>query len=220
MLKEYTQLNEQLYNYIIDSSLREPKVLQEHREEVNGMRMGAMQSPPDQCQFLGMLLRLINAKHIVEVGTFTGYFTLWMALNIPDDGSIIACDIEEKWSKIGRRYWEKANVDHKINLRIAPAIESMQALLKDNNYNYFDFIFIDADKENYLDYYELALLLIRPGGVIAIDNVFWGGTVVKEGVTSEEVKVIRALNKKVASDPRVTCSMLPIGDGLTLITKK
>ena len=166
-----------------------------------------------------MLLRLINAKNIIEVGTFTGYFTLWMALNIPYDGKIIACDIEEKWSKVGRRYWEKANVDHKVDLRIAPAIESLRALLEDNHYNYFDFIFIDADKESYLDYYELALLLTKPGGVIAIDNVFWGGTVVNDTVTSEEVRVIRTLNKKIANDPRVNVSMLPIGDGLTLITK-
>ncbi|SOD99149.1 class I SAM-dependent methyltransferase [Spirosoma fluviale] len=219
-MKFYTQLDDQLYKYVIANSLREPEAARLLREEVAGMRMSSMQSPPDQCQFLYFLLQMMQAKRTIEIGTFAGYFTLWTALALPEQGRIIACDVEPNWPDVGRKYWKKAYVDHKIDLRIAPALQTLQELIEQKHFNLYDFIFIDADKDNYVNYYNLALQLLRPGGLIAIDNTLWNGTVINPAVQSSDVLTIRNLNEHLRNDDRIHLSMLTIGDGLTLVVKK
>lgn len=166
------------------------------------------------------LIRLMSAKKTIEIGTFTGYSTLAVALALPEEGEIIACDISEEWTALGKKKWEQAGVAHKINLRLAPAVDTLDALLADGQESSFDFAFIDADKANYLAYYEKCLQLVRKGGVIAIDNVLWGGSVINSERNDEDTKAIRKLNEFIAKDNRVSVSMVPIGDGLTLAVIK
>ena len=162
------------------------------------------------------LIRLMSAKKTIEIGTFTGYSTLAVALALPEEGEIIACDISEEWTALGKKKWEQAGVAHKINRRLAPAVDTLDALLADGQESSFDFAFIDADKGNYPAYYEKCLKLVRKGGVIAIDNVLWGGSVIDSERNDEDTKAIRKLNEFIANDKRVSLSMVPIGDGLTL----
>lgn len=216
MKKKSLNLTDELYQYMLDASLREPEYGKMLRADTKKMLVSALQSPPEETQFIVLLTKMLNAKRILEIGTFTGYTTMLMAMDLPNDGKIIACDIDEKWTSLGREYWEQAGVADKIDLRIAPAQKTLETLIQDGYNNMFDFIFIDADKDNYITYYQLASKLVRIGGIIAIDNVFWNGAVVNELNHSSDVVAIRELNQIVLKDTHYYISMVPIGDGLTL----
>jgi predicted O-methyltransferase YrrM len=220
MSSKHLELSGELWDYIRDMSLREPDVLQRLREETAPLPLARMQISPEQGQFMGMLMRLLAARMTIEVGVFTGYSSISVALALPDDGEIIACDVNEEWTSIARRYWREAGVASKIDLRLRPAVETLDALLAEGRAGAFDFAFIDADKSNYATYYERCLQLIRPGGLIAIDNVLWHGDVINPEKKDEDTQAIRAFNKQVSQDARVWISMLPISDGLTLAMKK
>lgn len=209
-----------LYPYLFENSVREDSLLKKLREETAKDEMARMQIAPEQGQFMALLLQLMGAKKIVEVGTFTGYSSLAMAYAIPDDGKIVCCDISEKWTSIAKRYWQEAKQDHKLELRLAPALDTLQELITEYGEESFDAAFIDADKENYDDYYETCLQLMRPGGLVMLDNVLWSGRVIDESVQDVDTQALRALNKKLKSDERIDLSMLPVADGLTLARKK
>ncbi len=213
-------LSADLYDYVKSVSLREPDILAQLRLETSKLPMAGMQIAPDQGQLIALLAQLTGARKTLEVGVFTGYSTLVTALALPDDGKIVACDIDEDFTNIARRYWEQAGVAHKIDLRIAPALETLDQLLAQGETNSFDFVFIDADKNNYDRYYERSLQLVRPGGLIVIDNTLWGGSVIDLAVTDDFTEAIRALNKKLHWDKRISLSMVPIADGLTLALKR
>ncbi|RCJ29456.1 SAM-dependent methyltransferase [Nostoc minutum NIES-26] len=213
-------LNKQLYDYLLSTSVREPEILWKLRQETASHPRATMQISPEQGQFMRLLVQLMGAKKTLEVGVFTGYSSLSVALALPTDGKIIACDVSEEFTAIARRYWQQAGVADKIDLRLAPGLETLDALLADGQAGTFDFAFIDADKENYNGYYERALELVRSGGLIAIDNVLWSGRVADPQNQDESTKVIRALNQKLHDDDRVTLSLVPIGDGLTLALKR
>ncbi len=213
-------LTDELYQYLLDVSLREPEVLRRLREETAAQPRAAMQIAPEQGQFMALLVRLMGARKTLEVGVFTGYSSLSVALALPPEGHLIACDVSEQYTAIARRYWREAGVAGKIDLRLAPALETLDALLADGHAGTFDFGFIDADKKNYDAYYERALHLLRPGGLLAIDNVLWGGKVIDPSITNETVTAIRALNAKLHHDARIHLSLLPIADGLTLALKR
>ena len=190
------------------------------REETASMEQANMQIGPEQGQFMALLVELIGARSVLEVGTFTGYSALAMAVALPENGALVACDVSEEWTAIGRRYWEEAGVAHKIELRLAPALETLDALLAEGRAGTFDFAFIDADKEGYDAYYERALELVRLGGLIALDNTLWEGKVADPAATDVDTEAIRAINAKLALDERVTLSLIPVGDGLTLARKR
>jgi caffeoyl-CoA O-methyltransferase len=213
------QVTPALDRYIQTVGVREPDVLRRLREETAPMRLSAMQISPEQGGFMALLARLIGARRYLEIGTFTGYSALAVALALPADGRIVACDINAEWTAIGRRYWREAGVEHKVDLRLAPAIETLDGLIRDGT-ELFDFAFIDADKENYDGYYERALRLVRPGGLIAIDNVLWGGAVADPERSDPETVAIDRLNRKLHDDPRIEPSLIPIGDGLTLAFRR
>lgn len=214
-------IDDRLYGYLEQFSFREPEVLGKLREET--LQMGGiarMQISPEQGQFMGLLVELMNASAMIEVGTFTGYSTLACALAMPSDGKIVACDISDEWTNVGKRYWQEAGVAEKIDLRIGPAAETLRKLLEAGQGSRYDMMFIDADKTGYDTYYELGLKLVRPGGLILIDNVLWGGSVADPKEQDEDTVAIRALNEKIHRDARVTLSMVPIGDGLTLARRR
>lgn len=215
-----TFLPEKLYEYLTSVSVREPALLKKLREETASHPMGGMQIPPDHGQFLALLIQLMGARRTLEVGVFTGYSSLAVALALPNDGRIVACDVSEEYTSVARRYWKDAGVDHMIDLRLRPALETLQELIAQRQHNRFDFAFIDADKANYEGYYEYALELVRPGGLIAIDNVLWHGQVIDPDKNDADTLAIRALNKKLLGDSRINLSMLPISDGLTLCYKR
>ncbi|MBD2250071.1 class I SAM-dependent methyltransferase [Nostoc parmelioides] len=208
-----------LYDYLLSVSLREPEILTELRQETALQPMGRMQIAPEQGQFMALLVQLLGAKKTLEVGVFTGYSSLIVALALPAEGKLVACDVNEEFTAIARRYWQKAGVDHKIDLHLAPALETLDKLLVAGEAETFDFAFIDADKSNYDNYYERSLQLIRSGGVIAIDNVLWSGKVADPEIQDNRTKKIRAFNHKLLQDQRITLSLIPIGDGLTLVRK-
>ena len=212
-------LEENLREYLLSVSLREPDILTLLRQETSLHPRGIMQVSPEQGQFMALLVKLMGAKKTLEVGVFTGYSTLAVALALPADGKIIACDTNEEYTSIACRYWHKANVSNKIDLHIGPAVETLDKLLAAGEGETFDFAFIDADKSNYDNYYERALQLVRSGGLIAVDNVLWSGKVADSAINDNRTNKIRALNKKLHQDDRVTLSMVPIGDGLTLALK-
>lgn len=216
MKKRSLNLTDDLYQYMLDVSVREPELALELRTETAKMLAAALQSPPEESQFIVLILKLMNAKRIIEIGTFTGYTTLLMAMNMPSDGKIIACDVDDKWTSLGRKYWKRAGVEDRIDLRIAPAEETLRELIHTGHNNMYDFIFIDADKESYVKYYELATKLVRIGGIIAVDNVFWNGSVINELNHGSDVEAIRQVNEMIYQDQRYSISMVPIGDGLTL----
>jgi caffeoyl-CoA O-methyltransferase len=213
-------LTDELYDYLIRVSLREPEVLRRLREETAQLDQANMQIGPEQGQLMALLVELLGAERVLEIGTFTGYSALVMALALPDDGRIVACDVSEEWTRVARRYWAEAGVAHKVDLRLAPALETLEALVSEGRAGSFDFAFIDADKENYAAYYERALELVRVGGLVAIDNVLWSGKVADPEVTDADTEAIRALNAKLKDDRRVSLSLVPIGDGLTLAMKR
>ncbi|MBD2335540.1 class I SAM-dependent methyltransferase [Calothrix sp. FACHB-156] len=219
MTNQTQGLEPNLYNYLLSVSLREPEILTQLRQETAQHPMARMQIAPEQGQFMALLVQLIGAKKTLELGVFTGYSTLVVALALPSDGKIVACDVNEEFTAIARRYWQQAGVADKIDLHIAPALDTLDKLLQAGEAATFDFAFIDADKSNYDAYYERSLQLIRPGGVIAIDNVLWSGRVADPQVQDNRTKRIRAFNQKLHQDPRINLSLVPIADGLTLAMK-
>jgi predicted O-methyltransferase YrrM len=213
-------MTDALYDYLLSVSLREPPVLRALRKFTQRMPRANLQISPEQGQFMSLLVRLTGAMRAIEIGTFTGYSALCVALAMPDRGRMICCDVNEDTSAVALRFWRKAGVAHKIDLRVAPALETVNTLLAKGQAGKFDFAFIDADKPNYGAYYESALELLRPGGLVAIDNVLWGGDVLDADDQSVSTRAVRALNKKLKGDKRVDISLVPIGDGLTLARKR
>lgn len=219
-MSRHFSFDERTYEYLVKTSVRETDVAKRLREETQKLPMAQMQIGPDQGQFMQLLVRLINAKKTLEIGVFTGYSALWVAMGLPDNGRIVACDVSEEYTSIARRYWEEAGVDRKIDLRLRPALETLDDLLAKGEAETFDFVFIDADKSNYDNYYERALRLIRTGGLIAFDNTIWSGRVADPKEVDEDTVAIRTLNTKLHRDERVALSMLTVGDGLTLALKR
>jgi predicted O-methyltransferase YrrM len=213
-------LDEPLYRYLQEHSLREHDVLRALRAETAPMKHGGMQISPEQGQLMALLVRLLGARRTLEVGVFTGYSALAVALALPADGRVVACDISEEWTTIARGYWERAGMAHKIELRLGAAARTLDALLAEGAAGSFDFAFIDADKENYRDYFEKCLALVRPGALVAIDNTLWSGRVADASVQDADTVAIRALNDALHRDERIELSLLPVGDGLTLALKR
>jgi predicted O-methyltransferase YrrM len=213
-------LTDSLYEYLLAVSLREPDLLRQLRQETATDPMARMQISPEQGQFMGLLAQLMGARRCLEVGVFTGYSSLALALVLPDDARIVACDVSEEWTGVARRYWAAAGVAHKIDLRLAPALETLEALLVAGEAGRFDFAFLDADKENYLRYYELAIDLVRSGGLIVADNTLWSGRVADPANTEATTEALRCFNEQLHRDGRVDLSLVPIGDGLTLARKR
>lgn len=213
-------IDRQLYEYFLSVSVRESEILTQLRQETAQHPMARMQIAPEQGQFMALLVQLMGAKKTLEVGVFTGYSSLIVALALPKDGKLVACDVSEEYTTIARRYWQQAGVADKIDLHVAPALLTLDRLLAEGQAGTFDFAFIDADKSNYDNYYEKALQLIRPGGLIAIDNVLWSGQVADPQIQDNRTNAIRALNQKLHQDERVFISLVPIADGLTLACKK
>jgi len=209
-------LAEDLHAYLLKVGVREPEVLRDLRAETAELPNANMQIAPEEGATLAMLVRILGARRVLEIGTFTGYSSTAMALALPADGRIVCCDVSEEWTDIARRAWAAAGVADLVELRLAPALDTLDDLLATDQAGTFDLAFIDADKENYLDYYERSLRLVRRGGVIAIDNVLWGGRVADPSVTDENTEAIRELNALIAADERVDVAMLPVADGLTL----
>ena len=220
MGKESLGLDSRLYEYLLSVSLREVEVLTKLRQETSQHSASIMQISPDQGQFMALLIKLLGATKTLDIGVFTGYSSLVVALALPEHGRVIACDRDPRATAIARRYWQEAGVAHKIELRLAPALETLDKLIADGESGSFDFAFIDADKRNYSNYYERALTLIRPGGAVAIDNVLWFGGVADPHDTDKRTVAIREFNQKLHQDTRVDISMLAIADGLTLALKK
>jgi predicted O-methyltransferase YrrM len=220
MSKKSLSMDDRLYAYVQSVSVREPEVLTQLRAETAEQPLAGMQISPEQGQFMALLVQLMGATKTLEVGVFTGYSSLVVALALPPHGKVVACDVSEEYTAIARRYWEKAGVADKIDLRIAPALDTLDRLLADGQANTFDFAFIDADKSSYDDYYERALQLVRVGGLIAIDNVLWSGAVADPTNTDSRTEKIRALNYKLHQDDRISLSLVAIADGLTLALKR
>lgn len=214
------ELDDRLYEYLLAASLRESDVQAELRQVTAEHAQARMQISPEQGQFMALLVQLMGAQKTLEIGVFTGYSALTVAMALPEDGRMVACDVNEKDCAIALPYWEKANVAHKIDLRIAPALDTLDNLIANGESGTFDFSFIDADKSNYDNYYEKSLQLVRPGGLIAVDNTLWYGRVADPEVQDKRTKRIRALNEKVRDDKRVMMSLLPVGDGLLLAVKR
>jgi predicted O-methyltransferase YrrM len=220
MANRSLQITDSLYDYLLRHSLREPAILRELREETAKDSMANMQIAPEQGQFMQLLIKMLGVQNMIEVGVYTGYSSLCCALALPAHGRLIACDINEQWTSIAQRYWGRAGVADRIELRLAPALETLDELIQQGGTGQYDFVFIDADKANYLPYYERALCLLRTGGVIAIDNILWGGSVADDTITDVDTTAIREFNKALHADKRVDISLLPVADGLTLARKK
>ncbi len=216
----HIEMTEALSAYLRRVSLRDTDLLRRLREETAPLPAARMQITPEQGQFMGLLIQLMQAKKALEVGVFTGYSALSVALALPPDGQLVACDVSDEWTSIGRRYWKEAGVVNKIQLHLAPAVETLDKLIAERQAGTFDFAFIDADKQNYDNYYERALVLLRKGGLIAIDNVLWHGDVIDPSITDDDTNAIRRINDKIHADERVSMCMLPLGDGLTLAMKR
>ena len=219
MSERSLNLEPRLYRYLVDHSVREHPALRELREATAGMKHAGMQISPEQGQFMALLARLLGAKRTLEIGVFTGYSAMSVALALPPGGTIVACDVSEEWTAMARRHWEKAGVAGKIDLRLAPALQTLDKLIAEGAAGTFDFAFIDADKSNYPGYYERCLVLVRRGGLIAVDNTLWSGAVADPGNEERDTLAIRAFNDAVHEDSRVEMSLLPVGDGLTLALK-
>jgi predicted O-methyltransferase YrrM len=219
MANQTLGLEPHLYQYFQSVSLRENDILKQLREETAKQPMSQMQIAPEQGQFMALLVTILGAKKTIDLGVFTGYSALVVALALPDDGKVIACDINEETTAIARQYWQQAGVSQKIDLQLRPALETLDQLLEEGQGDSFDFIFIDADKGNYDNYYERALQLVRPGGIIAVDNVLWSGRVADVLIQDNRTKKIREFNQKLHQDRRIMLSLVPIADGLTLALK-
>ena len=210
-------LTDSLYDYLLSVSLREPALLRQLREETATYPEARMQISPEQGQFMALLARLLDARRCLEIGVFTGYSSLAIALALPDDGRVVACDVSERWTTVARRYWAAAGVAHKIDLRLAPALQTLESLAEAGSY---DLAFVDADKENYLHYYEHALRLLRPGGLVVIDNTLWSGRVADPQNDEADTVALRSFNLHLHRDDRIDLSLVPIGDGLTLARRR
>jgi predicted O-methyltransferase YrrM len=213
-------LNDALYEYLLDVSLREPPLLRELREETAALPNRSMQIAPEQGQFMALLARLTAARRCLEIGVFTGYSSLAVALALPEEGRIVACDVSEEWTSVARRYWRAAGVEHKVDLRLAPALDTLDAMIAEGLAATFDLAFIDADKEGYLAYYERALQLLHPGGLVLVDNTLWSGRVADPEVGDADTVALRHFNEVLHRDERVDLALVPIGDGLTLARKR
>ncbi|WP_310430003.1 class I SAM-dependent methyltransferase [Chamaesiphon sp. VAR_48_metabat_135_sub] len=214
-------LSDNLYQYLLANSVREPAILTKLRQETAQHPLANMQISPEQGQLMGLLVHLIGAKKYLEVGVFTGYSALVVALNLPDDGRIIACDVSDEFTSIASKYWQEAGVDDKISLQIAPALETLDRLLANGEAGTVDIAFIDADKNNYVAYYDRCFQLVRQGGIILVDNVLWYGRVADPAMDEDKrTLAIKQLNQQIYHDDRVQISLIPIGDGLTIARKK
>lgn len=220
MSSVHIEMNEKLSSYLREVSLREPDLLRRLRHETSSLPNARMQITPEQGQFMGLLVQILGARQALEVGVFTGYSAISVASALAEGGRLIACDVSEEYTAIARRYWKEAGLEDRIELRLGPAVETLDGLISKGENGTFDFAFIDADKPNYDNYYERALVLLRTGGVLAIDNVLWHGSVADLSNTEPDTVALRALNRKVHADARVNLSMLPLGDGLTLARKR
>jgi caffeoyl-CoA O-methyltransferase len=215
-----TEVTDQVWRFLLEHTVHEPEVLSRLREETAALPAGRMQISPEQGRFMALLVELLGARRCLEIGVFTGYSSTVTALALPPDARIVACDVSEEYTAVARRYWAAAGVADKIELRLAPAELTLRRLIDEGGQGSFDFAFIDADKENYDSYYELCLVLLRPGGLIAVDNALWGGKVADESAQEESTRAIRALDIKACADPRVSAALVPIGDGLLLVRKR
>ena len=214
------QMDDQLLEYLRQNAVREPKVLQELREETQRLPNAGMQISSEQGQLMAMLVKLVNARKIIEVGTFTGYSSTVMALAMPPEGQLIACDVSEEYTRMARKFWQKAGVEQKVQLILGNAKESLKQLLEADEQEAFDLAFIDADKTAYVDYYECCLQLLRPGGLVLVDNVLWGGQVADSSNHDVDTEALRIFNAALSSDQRIDLCMVPIGDGLTVARKR
>ena len=220
MTRRTIDLDDRLYDYLLSVSLREPGVLERLREETAAHPKAEMQISPEQGQFMAFLIRLIDARRTLELGVFTGYSALSAALALPPDGEVVACEIDEEYAAVARGWWEEAGVDLKIDLRLGPALETLDELLAGGEAGTFDLAFVDADKNKYLVYYERCLRLVRPGGLILFDNTLWGGAVADPEVADEATESLRAFNVHLHADERIDLSLLPVSDGLTLARRR
>jgi predicted O-methyltransferase YrrM len=221
MSNQSIQLTDNLHQYLLDNSLHEPEILTKLRHQTAKHPLTDMQISPEQGQLMGLLVKLIGAKKCLEVGVFTGYSSLAVALNLPDDGRIVACDVSIEFTSIAQQYWQAAGVSHKIDLQIAPALETLDRLIANGEAGTFDFAFIDADKNNYAAYYDRCFQLVRSGGLILVDNVLWYGRVADPTMDKDKrTQAIKKINQQIHQDDRVQITMIPIGDGLTIARKK
>lgn len=220
MSRRTLEMSDALRDYIFRVSVRESDVLRRLRHETSALKWAGMQISPEQGQLMKLLVELLGARRAIEIGVFTGYSSLCVATALPPDGQLVACDVNEEWTAIARRYWREAGVDDRIDLRLAPALETLDALLARGDEATYDFAFVDADKESYVDYYDRCLRLVRPGGLVAFDNVLWGGKVADFSEDSASTRAIRELNERLSTDDRVTISLVPIGDGLMLARRR
>jgi predicted O-methyltransferase YrrM len=218
-MDKFLTMSPQLYDYIRTNSVREASVLRRLREETASNPKANMQISADQGQFLALLIKLMGARRTLEVGVFTGYSSLSVALALPAEGRIVACDVSDEWTSVARRYWKEAGVEQKIALHLAPAVETLDCLLQEGQSNSFDFAFIDADKANYENYFERALQLVRKGGLIVVDNTLWSGRVADPAELEDDTVAIRRFNQKLVGDSRIDLSLLPVADGITLALK-
>jgi len=213
-------LPDALYDYLVSVSLRETDILRRLRKETGALPRAHMQIAPEQGQLMALLIRLTGARRCLEVGVFTGYSTLCVAAALPPDGRIVACDVNEAWTAIARRYWREAGVAERIELHLAPALDTLDGLIAAGQAGSFDFVFIDADKANYWNYFERALELLHPGGMVAVDNTLWYGRVADASNHDDDTEAIRDFNRRLHEDARVDPSLVPIGDGMTLARKR
>ncbi|HET6725585.1 MAG TPA: class I SAM-dependent methyltransferase [Gammaproteobacteria bacterium] len=213
-------INDALYQYLLDVSVREPGVLRRLREETARMPNSNMQISPEQGRFLAMLVQVIGARRCIEVGVFTGYSSLSVALALPEDGRIVACDVSEEYTDVARRYWNEAGVADKVDLRLGPALNTLEEMIDADEDRQYDFAFIDADKTHYANYYERTLKLLKPNGLIAVDNTLWSGRVIDDANEDEDTVAIREFNENLYGDDRIDLCLVPIGDGLTLARKR
>lgn len=213
-------LTDSLYDYVLQTGVREHPLLAEVRQWTDDNLPFNMQISPEHGQFMSLLTRLTGVRKALEIGVFTGYSSLSVSMALPEDGQLVACDISEEYTSAARQFWKKAGVENKVDLRLAPAIETLQTLMKEGYENSFDLAFIDADKSSYDDYYEGCLKLLKPGGLLVIDNVLWGGAVIDPDKNDEDTVAIRELNQKIVDDQRVDMVLLPVSDGVTLILKR
>lgn len=220
MSKHSLSMSDELHRYLCEVAVDEHPVMRALREETARMPQGIMQIAPEQAQFMMTLVRLMAVRRALEIGVFTGYSALAVALAMPDDGRLLACDINVGWTDIARRHWERAGVGSKIELRLGPALDTLRDLTRDPACVPFDLVFIDADKTNYWNYFDIALKLLRPRGVILVDNVLWSGKVIDDHCVDADTLTIRAFNLRVKADPRVHFALLPVADGLTVAVKK
>ncbi len=220
MSNRTVELDDRLHTYLLAQSLREPPLLARLRAETAKLPLARMQIAPEQGQLMTLLVQLMGARRALEIGVFTGYSALCMASGLPDDGLLVGCDQERKWTDVAQRYFREADLSHLLELRLAPALDTLAALRRSGQQGRFDFAFIDADKAEYIDYYEQTLELLRPGGLLAVDNTLWYGRVADPNQRDEDTEAIRAFNAHVRDDERVFLSLVPIGDGLTLCRKR